>query len=133
MGALYVRKYFNEESKQAALELVNYIRNAFINVLNEVSWMDDETRKAAINKAKALTYHIGYPDELADNKKLEEFYRELEIEPNNILLDTLRIEVFDLDNLFGKLRKPGNDFLARLGLLIQKYLTVNSTILTKTS
>lgn len=108
MGALYVRKYFNEHSRQAAIELVDDIHSAFIDVLNEVTWMDEKTRNEAIKKAKTLTAHIGYPDELAENDKLEEYYRELEIEPDNLLLNTLRLEVFDLDNLFNKLRKPVN-------------------------
>lgn len=108
MGALYVRKYFSEEARQTAIELVNDIRNAFIDILREVSWMDENTRAEAIKKAKSLTAHIGYPDELAENDKLEEFYRDLDIEPDDLLLNTLRIEVFDLDNLFAKLRKPVN-------------------------
>lgn len=93
-----------------AIDMVNDIRNAFIDILQEVPWMDGQTstREAAVKKAKALTAHIGYPDELAENDKLEEFYRDLEIEPDNLLLNTLRIEVFDLDNLFAKLRKPVN-------------------------
>lgn len=108
MGALYVRKYFSENSRHAAIALFNDIRNTFIDVLNEVTWMDENTRNEAIKKAKALTAHIGYPDELAENDKLEEYYRELEIEPDNLLLNTLRLEVFDLDNLFNKLRKTVN-------------------------
>lgn len=108
VGALYVREYFSEESRQVAIELVNDIRSAFIDVLNEVTWMDEKTRNESIKKAKTLTTHIGYPDELAENDKLEEYYRDLEIEPDNLLLNTLRIEAFDLDNLFSKLRKPVN-------------------------
>lgn len=108
MGALYVRKYFSDESRQAAIELVDNIRDEFINILHEVTWMDEKTREEAIKKAKALTQHIGYPNELGDNNKLEEYYEELEIEPDNLLLNTLRLNVFNADNLFGKLRKPVN-------------------------
>lgn len=108
VGALYVRKYFSEESRQTAIEMVNDIRSAFIDILKEVSWMDEKTRTEAIRKAISLTAHIGYPDELAENDKLEEYYRDLEIEPDDLLLNTLRIEVFELDNFFAKLRKPVN-------------------------
>lgn len=108
MGALYVRKYFSEEARRAAFDLVEDVRGAFIDILNEVAWMDENTRAEAIKKAKSLTTHVGWPNELAENDKLEEFYRDLEIEPDDLLLNTLRIEVFDLDNLFAKLRKPVN-------------------------
>lgn len=32
------------------------------------------SRKNAIDKAKSMTSHIAYPDELLDDKKLNEFY-----------------------------------------------------------
>lgn len=108
VGALYVRKYFSEESKRTAIELVEDIKYGFIDVLQEISWMDEKTREKAIQKAKSLTAHIGYPNELAENNKLEEYYRDLEIEPDNLLLNSLRLEVFDSDHLFNKLRKPVN-------------------------
>lgn len=108
MGALYVRKYFSDESRKAAIELVENIRDEFINILTEIDWMDEETRQEAIKKAKVLTPHIGYPNELADNNKLEEYYRNLEIEPDNLLLNTLRLNVFNTDHSFSKLRKPVN-------------------------
>lgn len=108
VGALYVRKYFGDESRKAAIELVENIRDEFINILNEIDWMDENTRKEAIKKAKVLTPHIGYPNELADNNKLEEYYRNLEIEPDNLLLNTLRLNVFKTDHSFSELREPVN-------------------------
>lgn len=108
MGALYIRKYFTEDSKRVALELVDNIRDEFINILHKISWMDDETKKTAVLKANNLTKHIFYPDELADIAKLEEYYKDLEIEADNLLLDTLRLNVFRTNYAFGKLREPVN-------------------------
>lgn len=73
-GALYVRKYFNEQARQNALEMVADIRTEFMDILKHVDWMDEETKKNAIDKANSMSTHIAYPDELLDNKKLEEFY-----------------------------------------------------------
>lgn len=73
-GALYIRKYFDEDSKKKALEMVQDIRVEFKKILEQVDWMDDVTRKAALEKAESMSTHIAYPDELLDNKKLEEFY-----------------------------------------------------------
>lgn len=103
-----MRKYFNETSKKVADELVDDIRNEFLDILYNVPWMDDETRGEAVKKANAITAHIGYPSELADNNNLEEFFRDLEIAPDNLLLNTLRLSVFDDDYTFGQLRKPVN-------------------------
>lgn len=108
VGALYVRKYFNEESKKAAVELVNNIREEFIKILRDVSWMDEVTRMAAIEKAKSMASHIAYPDELTDNMKLEEYYDGLELEPNSLLHNILRIRIFKDNHSIKKLRKSVN-------------------------
>jgi predicted metalloendopeptidase len=108
VGALYIRKHFKEDSKRAALEMVNNIRAQFENILNEVSWMDDKTRATAHVKVKAMSTHIGYPDELMDNKKLEEYYNELEINPDTYLESVLKMSVFGTNYAFNKLRKPVN-------------------------
>lgn len=74
-GALYVRKYFNEEARQNAIEMVADIRTEFEDILKKVDWMDEETKQNALDKAKSMATHIAYPDELLDNKKLEDFYQ----------------------------------------------------------
>ncbi|KAH9628009.1 hypothetical protein HF086_017984 [Spodoptera exigua] len=74
VGALYIRKYFNENSKANALEMVNDIRQQFRKTLNEVDWMDEKTRQAALEKADSMASHIAYPSEMLDNDKLAKFY-----------------------------------------------------------
>lgn len=108
VGALYVRKYFREDSKAAALEMVNNIRYQFENILKEVNWMDNETRKSALNKLHSMSTHIGYPDEIMDNAKIEEYYKDLEIDANDYLKSVLHMNVFGTDYAFNKLRKPVN-------------------------
>lgn len=41
---MYVKKYFKEEAKQTALEMVHDIREEFNKILRSLDWMDDETR-----------------------------------------------------------------------------------------
>lgn len=108
VGALYVRKYFDEESKKAAVDLVNNIQEEYVNILRKVSWMDDGTRAEAIEKAKSMTSHIAYPDELIDNNKLEEYYQGLELEPDSLLQNVLRVRTFKDVHLIKKLRQPVN-------------------------
>lgn len=107
-GALYVRKHFQEDAKRTALEMVNGIRKEFENILREVTWMDEQTRQAALDKVHAMATHIGYPDEIMDNKKIENYYEKLEIDPDNYLLSVLNMNVFGTDYAFNKLRKPAN-------------------------
>lgn len=108
MGALYVRKHFKEDAKQTALDMVNGIRAEFMKILEQVDWMDETTRQAALEKAKAMTTHIGYPDEIMDNAKLIEYYKDLNIDPDRYLESVMNMNVFGTDYAFNKLRKPVN-------------------------
>lgn len=88
--------------------MVNGIRAEFEKILKEVEWMDDKTRKAAEKKVKAMSTHIGYPDEIMDNSKLEEYYKDLNIDPSTYLESVLSMNKFGSDYAFNKLRKPVN-------------------------
>lgn len=70
--------------------------------------MDDETRKSALDKASSMSSHIAYPDELLDDKKLEGFYKKLELTTDNYLKGILNLTLFGVEYSFGKLRKPVN-------------------------
>lgn len=107
-GALYVRKYFNEEARQNAKEMVADIRAEFQDILKNVDWMDDETRQNALDKAKSMSTHIAYPDELLDDNKLEEFYDGLELDPDQYMRSILNLTLFGTRFSFKRLRQPVN-------------------------
>ncbi|XP_026683285.1 neprilysin-2-like [Diaphorina citri] len=108
MGALYVRKFFKEDAKANAIEMVELIREEMNKILNTVEWMDNKTRRKALEKAKAMTAHIAYPDELLDDNKISEFYDKLEIDPNNYYKSILNLTKFGTGYSFSLLRKPVN-------------------------
>jgi len=70
LGQLYVAKYFQEESKQTALEVVERVREALRERLTEVTWMSEETRKSALLKMSKFGVKIGYPDKWIDYSPL---------------------------------------------------------------
>lgn len=57
--------------------MVGYIHGEFLKILDTVEWMDDETRQKAKDKAYAIKPYIGYPDELLDNEKITELYKDV--------------------------------------------------------
>jgi predicted metalloendopeptidase len=95
-GAIYVRKYFDENSKAAAVEMTDAIKSEFESMLNSVSWMDDKTRFAALSKIKKMEKHIGHPNELMDDKKLIEYYKDVKIDEKELLLSVLNVNIFGL-------------------------------------
>lgn len=107
-GSLYVRKYFKKNSKAAALEMVNSIKEEFESILKTVPWMDDKTRAAALCKVKTMVTHIGYPDELTEDQKLIDFYQGIEVDEKKYLESILSINIFGTDRAFKKLRESVN-------------------------
>merc|ERR1719192_158981 len=108
VGSLYVTKYFNEDSKAEALMMVSEIRRQFERLLDEVDWMDEDTKRQARVKAQGMVEHIGYPSELLDQSKLEELYAGLELSPNAYLGNALNMTVFGTNYAFSKLREKVN-------------------------
>lgn len=62
VGKKYVEKAFPGESKAEAVAMIQGIEAAFEAGLPQLAWMDDATRAGAVEKAKAISNKIGYPD-----------------------------------------------------------------------
>ncbi|XP_004704190.1 neprilysin [Echinops telfairi] len=78
VGRLYVEAAFAGESKHLVEDLIRQIREVFIQTLDDLTWMDAETKKKAAEKALAIKERIGYPDDLLSNDdKLNKDYLEL--------------------------------------------------------
>lgn len=107
-GALYIRKYFHAEAKHTAAQMVEQIRMEFKEVLKLNTWMDEKTKLAANKKVDAIISHIGYPDELNDDQKLDNYYKPLQMNRTNYLASILNINKFYMFYEFESLRKPVN-------------------------
>lgn len=106
LSILYARKHFDAETIKTALDFVEDIRDALIDILQEASWLDEITKNEAIKKAKAIKAYIGYPNEQEEIDKLEEYYKDLEMEPDNFFVNLLRFEVFEIEQYYKKLGEP---------------------------
>ena len=62
IGQLYVKKYFNEASKERMLALVNNIQETFAKRIQRLDWMSDSTKVQALKKLNAIVNKIGFPD-----------------------------------------------------------------------
>ena len=83
VGQVYVDRHFPPESKDQMEDLVANLTAAFAERLENLSWMDDETREQALLKLSTFEPRIGYPDEWTDYSTL----------------------VIDTDDLFGNLQR----------------------------
>lgn len=63
--------------------MVENIRRAFRNELSEITWMDDATKEAALEKADFIKHFIGYPDWYTNASALEQYYKDVRTMKNN--------------------------------------------------
>uniref|UniRef100_A0A674MAL3 Neprilysin n=1 Tax=Takifugu rubripes TaxID=31033 RepID=A0A674MAL3_TAKRU len=75
VGRLYVEQAFSEKSKEmVSWEMIKEIQEVFINNLEQLTWMDRQTKEAAKQKAKAIREQIGYDDKILDDEYLNSEY-----------------------------------------------------------
>ena len=81
-GQLYVDKAFSPEAKAKALEMVQNIKAAFADHIQNLDWMSPATKTEALKKLNAFNVKIGYPDKWKD-------YSDLSISRDSYLKNTL--------------------------------------------
>jgi len=83
VGELYVRRHFSAEAKAQVLALVENMRRAYGERIDQVSWMSAETKVVAREKLASFRPKIGYPDRWKD-------YSDLEIRAGDAFGNTVR-------------------------------------------
>jgi putative endopeptidase len=99
VGQVYVERHFPPSSKTAMEELVGNLTAALESRIQDLDWMDDETRAEALTKLSTFEPRIGYPDEWQD-------YSALEIHADDIFGNIRRIEAFQWNEQVADLNGP---------------------------
>ncbi|XP_072567484.1 phosphate-regulating neutral endopeptidase PHEX isoform X2 [Paramormyrops kingsleyae] len=73
VGRLFVEWHFQEDKKLMMEELVEGIRWAFVDMLEkENTWMDEDTKRKATEKAHAVLAKVGYPEFILNDTYINE-------------------------------------------------------------
>uniref|UniRef100_A0A8C2BM86 endothelin-converting enzyme 1 n=1 Tax=Cyprinus carpio TaxID=7962 RepID=A0A8C2BM86_CYPCA len=105
LGALFVKATFDKQSKEIAEGMINEIRTAFKDALDDLNWMDEQTRQAAKDKADAIYDMIGFPDFILDSKELDDVYDGVK---DNFFQNMINFYNFSARVMADQLRKPPN-------------------------
>uniref|UniRef100_A0A4W4G662 Endothelin-converting enzyme 1 n=1 Tax=Electrophorus electricus TaxID=8005 RepID=A0A4W4G662_ELEEL len=108
LGALFVKATFTEDSKTFAEDMVAEIKGAFEDSLKHVGWMDDETKKAAKEKADAIYNMIGYPKFIMDPKELDKVFSDLDVASDLYFQNVMHYYSFSGRVTADQLRKAPN-------------------------
>ena len=86
VGQLYVEKYFPQSSKDKMLELVENLKIALGQHIDNLTWMSDATKAKAHEKLSTFTVKIGFPDKWRD-------YSDLTIDPSKSYWENVKAAI----------------------------------------
>ncbi len=70
VGQLYVEKYFPASAKERMIKLINNLKVALNERIQNLKWMSATTKKAAEDKLAKINVKVGYPDKWIDYSKV---------------------------------------------------------------
>jgi len=108
LGAMYVRRAFGDRAKADVEVMLARIRKTFRGSFKEVSWMDDTTKRAAMDKADSMPGKIGYPDYILDPNELDKKFEDLTLSPDDFFGNNLRVTELHTKETLLRLFKPVN-------------------------
>ncbi|MGB0559026.1 MAG: M13 family metallopeptidase [Pseudohongiellaceae bacterium] len=101
VGQVYVQRHFPESAKQQMKQLVENLRSALAQSIDEIEWMSTATKDEAQKKLQSFRPKIAYPDEWRD-------FSSLEIDRNDLFANAQSIREFNYADEIQRLGKPTN-------------------------
>ncbi len=87
IGRAYVDRYFDPVSKAKMAEMVSNLKAAFSERIQNLTWMEQQTKQKALMKLEVLDVQVGYPEEWLN-------YSELEVKNDSYVMNVLRASRF---------------------------------------
>jgi putative endopeptidase len=105
LSQLYVAANFPASVRREITEMVGHIKDEFATRLRSNAWLDDATRRAALEKLNKMDIQVGYPAQWVD-------FSGLDIRPDDHFGNVQRAARFAFQREVGQVGKPvlGNRF-----------------------
>jgi putative endopeptidase len=104
IGRAYVDRYFDSGSKARMQEMVANLKKAFRSRIENLTWMEPETKQKALEKLDVLDVQVGYHDEWLN-------YSELQVKNDSYVMNVLRAARFQFHygpNGLDRIGKPAD-------------------------
>ncbi|XP_064537301.1 membrane metallo-endopeptidase-like 1 [Drosophila montana] len=75
----FIGRLFDAERRADVLQLARHIRDTFYELLEQYSWLDEETRSQARTKLASMDFLVGYSDELQHPELIDAAYADLQM------------------------------------------------------
>ena len=99
LGKIFVKEYFPEAAKKRYSDMVEAIRSAYHDRIDQLDWMSTETKAKAQAKLAAITTKVGYPDKWKD-------YSALVVGRDSYAQNMMNAARWRFDDAIGKYGKP---------------------------
>ncbi|MBN8488062.1 MAG: M13 family metallopeptidase [Burkholderiales bacterium] len=99
LSQLYVQANFPDATRRDITEMVGHIKDEFASRLRSNTWLDDATRKAALEKLGKIDIQVGYPARWVD-------FSALDIRPDDHFGNVQRAARFAFQREVGQIGKP---------------------------
>lgn len=74
LSRLYSEKFFTVKEKNDAAKIIDFVQEAYSEIISENAWLDSQTKKDSLNKLNKITKNVAFPDWLLHNNELDKFY-----------------------------------------------------------
>ncbi|KAE8604152.1 hypothetical protein XENTR_v10014593 [Xenopus tropicalis] len=113
IGRLYLKETLSADIehvkvKDKVKEIIAEIRRAFLEMLEEMDWMDEDTKKRAARKVASINERIAFSEDIMDDFKLNEGYSELEFRVDELFENKQKYIEFVQKKMTSRLRKQVN-------------------------
>jgi putative endopeptidase len=101
IGQVYVERHFPESAKQQMGDLVENLRAALAQSIQQLDWMSPDTKEEAMLKLNSFRPKIAYPDEWTDLSPIE-------IKRDDLFANAQSVREFNYQDSLSRLGEPTN-------------------------
>jgi len=99
VGEVYIERFFPAESKALVREMFDNIKAELGERIDNLTWMTDETKKAAHTKLAKMSAKIAYPEKWRD-------YSAFDVTPDSLFANRVAFRLYDHAQDIARLGKP---------------------------
>ena len=99
LGRIFVKEYFGPVAKKRYADMVEAIRTAYRERINQLGWMSDSTKARALQKLGSVYPKVGYPDKWKD-------YSALVVGRNSYAENMMNAARWGFNDMISKFGKP---------------------------
>ncbi|XP_070562109.1 membrane metallo-endopeptidase-like 1 [Ptychodera flava] len=131
VGRMFVDVHYDEESKIRTNKMIDFIQEAFLELVDESEWMDAPTKVVTKEKVEVMDRRIGYPDWIKDDDELTDYYKNYDFDSGKYFENYLQYLKENKQRIFEYLQKPVHHLEWWFGpVMVNAYYTPGSNSIT---